>query len=411
VTARRFEIVVFGATGFTGRLVAERLLVHGPSDLRWALAGRNRAKLEEVREKLSVLSPRARDLPILVADSFDEEALDGVARDTMVVCTTAGPYAKLGDALVHACAANGTHYCDLTGEVHFVRRSIDRNHQLARETSARIVHMCGFDSIPSDLGTLTMQEAMRARYGGHLREVRFVAGKSRGGFSGGTIASMIQGIEDAMRDPSIRELLADPYALDPNGEREGPDGRDQLGVRYDEDLRLWTGPFIMASVNTRVVRRTNALLDYPWGKDFRYSESMGFGRGARGRVAATVATAVIGAVAAGLVSKPIRAILARTVLPAPGEGPSEATRERGYFEVRFVGKGRAKDGRHVTLRGRVAAKKDPGYGATAIMLGESALCLARDTLGTEHGVLTPAAAMGMVLVERLRAAGMTFEVE
>ena len=402
--SRAHDVVVFGASGFTGRLVLDYLTRSYPaSELRLAVSGRNRAKLDEV------VRATGRELPILVADSFDDDALGELARSARVVCTTVGPYAKYGAKLVAACVEAGTDYCDLTGEPQFIRRMIERHHEAARASGARIVHCCGFDSIPSDLGTLMMQDAMMERHGVYAREVKFVAGEQSGAFSGGTIASMFTMMEEAKRDPKVRRILGHPYALNPEGERDGPDGSDQRGVRYDSDLGLWTGPFVMAAINTRVVRRSHALAGYPWGRDFRYSETMSFGRGPKGAlVSAALAGGLNGFI--GLAAfGPTRSLLARK-LPKPGEGPSKTARERGHFTIRFVAKGYGAE-RKVKLNGVVMGQQDPGYGETSKMLGESAVCLARGEGVPGGGVLTPATAMGARLTQRLRDAGMTFRVE
>jgi short subunit dehydrogenase-like uncharacterized protein len=409
VSARTFDIVLFGATGFTGKLVAEYLLLHAPHDVRWALAGRNRAKLEAVKAELAVLDPRAKSLSIVLADTGDEASLEELARSARVVCTTVGPYMKYGRALVSACALHGAHYCDLTGEVPFMRESIDRNDARARESGARIVHACGFDSIPSDLGALMMHDHAKRTWGEDLAWDKMFAGETSGGFSGGTIATMFELLRQAKKDKAMRRLLGNPYALDPrDGGSRGPDGGDARGVRWDDDLHMWTGPFLMASTNTRVVRRSNALLDHAYGPSFRYSEAMSFGRGPKGFAMATAVTAGLGAFFLAATVTPTRKLLERTMLPAPGEGPSKEARDRGFFVVRHIAE--TTGGHRIT--GRVEGKSDPGYGETAKMLGESALCLALDEkeLPARAGVLTPATAMGMRLVERLRAARMVFEV-
>jgi short subunit dehydrogenase-like uncharacterized protein len=406
---RPFDVVLFGATGFTGRLVAEYLLLRlDKTGLRLALAGRNRDKLERIRSELASSSGAAASLPLLVADSHDRGALDAVARDAAVVCSTVGPYAKHGEELVAACVAHGTDYCDLTGEPQFIRRMIDRHHDEAGRSGARIVHCCGFDSVPSDLGTLMLVTAAEER-GGRLREVKLFAGESRGGFSGGTVASMMNVMDEA-KDPAVRRILGDPYALYPTDAPRGEDGPDQRGVRFDPDLGMWTGPFIMASVNTRVVRRSNALLGFRYGRDFHYSEATSTGRGPAGLARAAALAGGLGAFAGAMALGPTRKLIGKK-LPVPGEGPSQETRERGYFVIRLVGKGEA-DGHPLELRGRVEGTQDPGYGETAKMLGEAALCLAVDgpELGAPGGVRTPASTMGMRLVERLRNAGMVFDV-
>ena len=404
--SRPHDIVLFGATGFTGQLVAEYLAEHyGPSDVRVALAGRNAQKLERVRDDLKRAFPI--DWPILIADSFDQASLDRVASDASVVCTTVGPYQKYGAGLVAACVEHGTDYCDLTGETPFIREMVDQHHDRARETGARIVHCCGFDSIPSDIGTWMMHREMQAQHDAQLREVKFFAGEQKGGFSGGTVASMMLIAERIRKEPELRKLLGHPYALNPPGERSGPDRNDSMGVKLDRDLGMWTGPFVMAAINTRVVRRSNAVMGYPYGRDFRYSERMSFGKGPRGMAMASMVAGGITGFMAAAAFEPTRNLLKKR-LPDPGEGPSEEAREKGFFVVRLIAKGETADGREVELRGRVEGKKDPGYGETAKMLGESALCLALEPSDREGGVLTPASAMGDALLARLRAADMVF---
>ncbi len=410
--SRRFDLVLWGATGFTGQLTAEYILRrHGDEGIRLALAGRNADKLARVREQLAQAVPAASELELLTADSHDRASLDAIARDTEVVCTTVGPYAKHGADLVAACVDAGTDYCDLTGEPQFVRRMIDAHHARAVETGARIVHCCGFDSIPSDLGTWTLMEEAKERFGIMLEEVKLITGRMKGGVSGGTIASLFGVIDEAREDRSVLRKIGNPYALNPEGERKGPDVSDQKGIRYDEDLPGWTGPFVMASINTRVVRRTNALLRYPYGRDFRYSECSGTGPGAKGWMrAATLAGGVSGMMLGA--SFGITRKLLMTKLPAPGEGPSKSEREAGGFELHLIGKGRDASGDRAVVRATVVGRADPGYGETAKMLGESALCLALDgdTLDTPGGMGTPAATMGRALLQRLRAQDMEFSV-
>ena len=411
--ARRFDIVLWGATGFTGKLVAEYLAKHHGvgTGLSWALAGRSQGKLEAVRNALSADSPRAKELPLLLGDGTDRASLDQIAREARVIITTVGPYALHGRALVGACVDAGTDYVDLAGETPFIRAMIDEHHVRAKQTGARIVHSCGYDSIPSDLGVLMLQEHAQQKYGARAPIVRFFAGEAKGSMSGGTVASMLNLVEEATKDRRVRRIAGDPYALDPGRETRGPDGSDQAGVRWDSDSGRWTAPFLMAAINTRIVRRSNALLGYAYGKDFRYSEAMSFGSGPKGFLAATAMTAALGGLMVALATKPGRTILQRTVLPAPGEGPSREARESGYFTSRLYGtvvgdRGSAK------LLATVKGTADPGYGETAKMISESAISLVRDgsAIRQEGGVLTPASCMGIPLVERLRKAGMTFDV-
>ncbi len=266
--SRKLDVVVWGATGFTGKLTAEYLTKqYGVGrDVAWALGGRSREKLEEVRRDLTAIDAAASELPLIVADARDPASLAEVVGSTRVVATTVGPYAIYGRELVAACAEHGTDYCDLTGETPFIRQMIDLHHARAKETGARIVHCCGFDSIPSDLGVFMLQEHMRATYASRCSQVKFFVVGMRGGASGGTIASIMNLLEQAGRDPSVREIAFDPYALDPDRKGRGPDGPDQRTVKHDDDLDIWTGPFVMAAINTRVVRRTNALLGYAYGR-------------------------------------------------------------------------------------------------------------------------------------------------
>lgn len=414
MTARTYDVVLFGATGFTGKLVAEYIANSdrgkaADKKLRWAIAGRNKDKLGAVKRDLVALDPELAGLPIVVADGLDEASLDALVPQTSVVCTTVGPFAQYGRKLVASCAKFGTHYCDITGETPFIRDMIDQHHAKAKEMRARIVHCCGFDSIPFDLGVHMLWHRASEK-GTKLSWVKGYAGEMKGTFSGGTVASMIGVIESVKKDPSVRKILGNPYALDPDPKKGGPDGPDQRSVKFDEDIGRWTGPFLMAAVNTRVVRRSNALLDGAYGPSFRYAESQTF----PSMMAATMMTAGLGAFAAGLMASPVRKLLEKHVLPKPGEGPSREAREAGFFKVRLVGETEPDaNARKLKLKGLVEGTSDPGYGETAKMLAESAMCLALDqeSLDARFGVLTPATAMGMVLVERLRRAGMTFSVE
>ncbi len=406
-TTRTHDLVLYGATGFTGKLTAEYIAQrYGASALKWALGGRNLGKLERVRAGLAASYPGCADLPLVVADSHDGASLDAMASQTRVICTTVGPYAQYGSKLVAACVTAGTDYCDLAGESQWIRRMIDAHQVAAASSGARIVHCCGFDSIPSDLGTLCLQEEAIVTRGEPAKRVGLYVWRAKGGFSGGTIASMVNLMDEARKDPSARRVLLDPYALNPEGERDGPDRRDLQGAAYDTTIKSWVGPFVMAGINTRIVRRSNALSGYRYGRDFAYSEVMRFGPGLKGRAAAMGFALGFGAFAGAMAVPATRKLLGRW-LPDQGQGPTFDAIEKGMFDIRLIGEA---EGRRIEVR--VRADKDPGYGATAVMLGESAVCLAvdRGSLAARGGVLTPATAMGMTLVERLRAAGVTFEV-
>lgn len=399
---REFDLVLFGATGFTGRLVAEYLLKKNPR-ITWALAGRSRDKLERVRRDLEAVAPAAKDLPLVLGDSLDAASVGALVQRTRVVCTTVGPYARYGEALARACAEAGVHYCDLTGETQFIRRIIDSSHDRAVATGARLVPSSGFDSIPSDLGVLMLHEHVK-KEGKSLAKVAYRVRRVKGGGSGGTIASVIGLLEEA-RDPAVRRILGDPYALNPAGAPRGKDGGDQQGVEQDEGGH-WTAPFVMAAINTRIVRRSNALLDFAYGKDFRYDEAVDTGAGLAGLARAAALTAGMGLGFGALALPPTRALLQR-FLPAPGEGPSREERERGSFLIELHATTTTGERR----KGIVSQQLDPGYGGTAVMLGEAALSLAEDALPARGGVLTTASCMGTALLERLRDAGMTFRVE
>lgn len=401
-----FDVIVLGATGFTGALVAEYLSKrYGVGDdLRWAAAGRNEQKLAALRESLG---SGAASLPLIVADTLDAGAMRQLAQRTRVVLTTVGPYARYGSEVVAACAASGTHYCDLAGEVQWIRRMIDAHHDTARRSGARIVHCCGFDSIPMDIGAWFLQKTAKERYGDYCESIVLLVKAMKGGASGGTMASMMNLMREARADREVARVLARPYSLNPDGEQRGPDRGDQRGVRFDDDAQSWTAPFIMASVNTRVVRRSHALLGYPWGRDFRYREAIRTGRGAGGWLRAATITAGLGGLV-GLASVAwSRGLLERFVLPKPGTGPDREARENGFFRLEQIG--RLADGRHITSR--ISGDRDPGYGSTSKMLAESAVCLARDELDCGGGVLTPAAAMAAPLFARLTEnAGLAFEI-
>lgn len=404
MTQRDLDVVVYGATGFVGRLTAAYLAEHAPEAVRIGLAGRSRERLEDVR---GLLGGRAAEWPLLVADSGDDAAVRELAERTTAVATTVGPYIRYGLPLVAACARAGTHYADLTGEVLFMRQTIDGYDEAARASGARIVHSAGFDSIPSDLGVLVLHEAVRAAGGGELEDTTLLVTAMKGGVSGGTIASMKAQMEDVASDPAKRRLAADPYALSPDRSHEPDLGseRDLAGVGRDDLTGQWLAPFVMAAVNTRVVRRSNALLDWAYGRRFRYREAMGMGAGPAGAVKAAALTGALGALVGGMSFAPSRAALGR-VLPKPGEGPSDRVRTNGFFRVEIT----ARTSGRSQYRTTVAAKGDPGYAATAVMLGESALSLALDgpELPDRAGVLTPATGIGVPLVERLRGRGFTF---
>ncbi len=400
-TPRDFEIILWGATGFTGSLVARHLVDTYGADLNWAMAGRNLEKLEAVRAQLG-----KPEIPLIQANSHDQAAMDALASRAKVICTTVGPYASYGTPLVAACAKAGTHYCDLTGEIQWMSSTIRNYQKIAQASGARIVHTCGFDSIPSDLGVLYTQQQMQTTHGIYAEHIKARVGKFKGGASGGTIASMMVMMEQMSKDPGIREELENPYSLNPSGEQAGLDGLDDNRAIFDDDFGQWTSPFVMASVNARVVRRSNALADYPYGRDFRYDERQLTGEDKRGQKKAKNIALGSKLTPVFMSLGPVRKLAGR-FLPKPGEGPSPEQQMSGHFELFFHGRGADSS---QTVRTRVSGDRDPGYGATSRMLGESAVCLAREELTCGGGIWTPASAMGDALIHRLEQnAGMRFE--
>ena len=394
MSTRPYELVLHGATGFVGRLVAEHLVAHA-GGARVALSGRSAERLAALRDRLGV------DWPLLVTDATDAESVATLARSADTVATTVGPYGKYGLPLVRACAAAGTAYCDLTGETLFVRDSADAAHDEAVRTGARIVHSAGFDSVPSDLGVWLLHQRVRADGTGTLTGTAQVVVSARGGVSGGTVDSMRSELDSAASRPAV---FADPYALSPDraADPARTDEKDPLLPAKDDLLGRWVAPNPFGPHDSRIVRRSNALLGHAYGPGFRYREWLAV---PAGPVGAVLVTAGLGAFAGGMRFGPTRALLGR-VLPAPGDGPSESARRNGHFRVE-VHTETTTGARYVAT---VAAAGDPGYAATAVIFGEAGLSLALDPLTSPGGVLTPAVALGDALVERLRARSVELSV-
>ena len=410
---RSFDIVLFGATGFVGKLTAEYLARAG-AGARIALAGRSPDRLLAVRE---TLPEPAQSWPVLTADAESPSTLHEMAARTQVVVTTVGPYTRYGLPLMAACAAAGTDYADLTGEAMFVRESIDLYNKQATDTGARMVHSCGFDSIPSDLSVYGLHRTAREDDAGELGDTNYVVRSFSGGLSGGTIASILEVLHTASSNPDARRQLADPYTLTPDRGAEPELGRQpdlpwgRGGQIAPELSGTWTAGFLMAPYNTRIVRRSNALLDWAYGQRFRYSEHMSVGSSALAAVASAVGGGV-GNAMFGLGSRYFRLLPRRVVeriVPKPGTGPSAASRERGYYRIETYTT-TTTGARYVA---RMEQRGDPAYKATSVLLGESALALAfdRDTLSDLRGVLTPAAAMGDALLARFPGAGVSLRTE
>ena len=410
-TERELDIVLYGATGFAGKLTAEYLAKAG-GDARIALAGRSHEKLLAVRE---TLGEAAQSWELIAADASQPSTLNAMVARTQVVVTTVGPYTRYGLPLVAACAAAGTDYADLTGEAMFIRKSIDLYHKQAVDTGARIVHSCGFDSIPSDLSVFALYRRAEADNAGQLGDTNLVVRSFAGGVSGGTVASMMEVMRTASADPEARRAMNDPYTLTPDRAAE-PElgGQQDLRWRRGRDIApeldgYWVGPFVMAAVNTRIVRRSNALLHYAYGRRLEYAEQMSMGRSFAAPVAAAMAAGGNAATMA-LGSRYFDRLpqkLVERIAPKPGTGPSERAREQGHYTVETY----TTTTTGARYRATMSQKGDPGYKATSVLLGESGLALAldRDRLSDLRGVLTPAAAMGDALIARFPAAGVSLE--
>ena len=405
---RTHDLVVFGATSFVGQILVRYLYEEFGlrGRLRWAIAGRSGTRLEELRGSLG---RGAAKLPIVIADAADDAALRELCSGAGTVASTVGPYALYGEPLVRACVESGTDYCDLTGEPQWVRRMLQRYEAAAGRSGARIVHCCGFDSIPSDLGVHFLQREARARFGQPCSRVKMRVKAMSGGFSGGTVASALNAFKEAAADPKLRKELANPYSLCPKGFTSKTRQPNVKFAEYDADFDNWVAPFIMAAPNVRIVHRTNALTKGAYGADFRYDEAMLAGSGLRGRAVATGIAAGLGGFAVAAAIAPLRAALERFVLPAPGEGPSAAAQKKGFYDLRFLGQ--TADGR--SIRVKVTGQGDPGYGSTSKILGQAATLLALDLPKSRvrGGFWTPATIFGDVLIDRLeKHAGMRFKV-
>jgi short subunit dehydrogenase-like uncharacterized protein len=387
----KFDIIVYGATGFTGQLVAEYLATQyrGDGNLKWAMAGRSLEKLASVRDAVGAPA----DTPLIVADAGDPASLTAMAAQTRSVISTVGPYQLYGSELVAACAGSGTDYLDLCGEPVWMRQMIDAHQATAQSSGARIVFSCGFDSLPFELGVFFCQETAKKVLGAPVGRVKGRVRAMKGTFSGGTAASIKATFAAAAKDLSLVALLKDPFVLTPGfaGPKQPPGNKPA----FDSELDAWTAPFVMATINTRSVHRSNLLMGFPYGRDFVYDEMVLTGPGEKGEANAKLVVAA-------------NAQLGGAGGPKPGEGPSKEERENGLYDLLFVGL--APDGRQIRVA--VRGDRDPGYGSTSKMIGECAVCLLRDTPEVSGGIWTPGAAMGDRLIKRLvDHAGLTFQVE
>ena len=408
MATKKFDLVIFGATSFVGQILTEYLFTHiGLSrKVKWAIAGRSEAKLNELRDSLG---EGAAKLPIIVADSMDETALTDMCKKSRVIVSTVGPYALYGETLVKVCAENGNDYCDLTGEAYWINQMIVKYERLAKKSGARIVNCCGFDSIPSDLGNHFLQKQGKQKFGSFFNTVKLRVRAMKGGASGGTIASMAEMIVAAKADPQLRKDMGNPYILCPKKHSYSIKQVSVKGPVYDSDFACWSAPFIMEAINARVVLRSNSLTKMAYGKDFSYGEAMLTGTGTKGRLKAIGLTAGLGAFGLGMVLDTVRNLLNKFVLPKPGEGPSLQDQLNGFFDIDLMGK----NDKNQQLVVKVTGDRDPGYGCTAKMLAQAGLCLAFDLPKEDKvgGFWTPATAMGDLLIGRLNEhAGMSFKV-
>ena len=394
----KLDLIIWGATGFTGQLVSEYInKKYSNTALKWGIAGRNKEKASVIAERLNIAKDR-----IFIADCNDLESLIKLTSKTKVICTTVGPYAKLGTNLIEACIKTNTNYCDITGETQWIRKMIDKYHSKAKENKIKIINSCGFDSIPSDMGVFYSQKNLFEKTGKYANIINMRVAGAKGGISGGTYNSLSNVLEEARVDKEVRKTLTNPYGLNPIGKQNGPDKTDLQTVIFDKISNSWIAPFVMAGINTKIVRRSHALIDFKYGSDFSYDEATLSGKGVLGQVKGYLSLIPI-FLATRKKGSFIKNIV-DYVLPKSGEGPSEKTRISGYYNLRF----------YLTQQNKIYLSKvigdmDPGYGSTSKMLAESAVCLALDKTPETYGILTPSVALGNPLLKRLQEnAGLTF---
>ena len=398
---KQLDLIIWGATGFTGQLVSEYInKKYSNTALKWGIAGRNKEKASVIAERLNIAKDR-----IFIADCNDLESLIKLTSKTKVICTTVGPYAKLGTNLIEACIKTNTNYCDITGETQWIRKMIDKYHSKAKENKIKIINSCGFDSIPSDMGVFYSQKNLFEKTGKYANIINMRVAGAKGGISGGTYNSLSNVLEEARVDKEVRKTLTNPYGLNPIGKQNGPDKTDLQTVIFDKISNSWIAPFVMAGINTKIVRRSHALIDFKYGSDFSYDEATLSGKGVLGQVKGYLSLIPI-FLATRKKGSFIKNIV-DYILPKSGEGPSQKTRISGYYNLRF----------YLTQQDKIYLSKvigdmDPGYGSTSKMITESAVCLVKDCKDLPGGIYTPAASMGEKLIKRLeRNAGLSFKVE
>ena len=407
------DLIVFGATGFTGKLVVEYLIKNYGMDnqeFTWAIAGRDKLKLETLKQSFMGIDSQSVKIETYVADSFNPQSLDVLTSSCRIIISTVGPYLKYGLPLVESCVKNHTNYCDLTGEVPFIRESIDLFHEKALKNKCKIIHSCGFDSVPSDLGVLLLQKDSLQKFNKVCDKVSLFVRSLKGGLSGGTISSMINIKKYIHSHPDKRNVLKSPYSLNPIDKIKNNVRQQVLkSVRWDNTFNKWTSPFLMAGVNTRVVQRTNAIAEFSYGKNFKYNEMYSFEKGMSGFLKASTMLMILAFLHFSMRSNLVLWMLKKTIFPKPGEGPLKSKMQSGFFNLKIIGSINEIPKNSVTVLG----DSDPGYSATAKMLTESAICilLNENNIPNKYGVLTPASGIGLALLERLKGKGISFKVD
>jgi len=399
---QKYDLILWGATSFVGKLIA-KYIASNYKDLNWTIAGRDKNKLELLRTELSNINPKAKNFAIIIGDSNDQNFLSQLVKATKIIISTVGPYLQYGEALVKACAENGTDYCDLTGEVPFISNMLNRYATQAEASGSRIIHCCGFDSIPSDLGVFYLNAQAQQKFKESIEAANCVVTKIKGGFSGGTVASIINMIDAVKKDKNIKKILSNPYSICPAENRTGVKQENLINYKYNKKINKWLATFLMSSVNSKVVHASNSLLNYPYSRSFKYTEYLL----AKSFLQALYIYCSVNIGMLLLAINPIRQVLQKYLLPKPGQGPSIEQQERGSFEFKICGK--TKSDHRLTIK--VTGDRDPGYAATAKMIVESAICLLDkpDRQSLPGGFWTPASALGNQLLSRLEEnAGMKF---
>jgi len=396
----QYDLIIFGATSFVGQITARYLAEHIDQkvlNVRWAIAGRSASKMQ------SALPELLGKVEFIVVDAGNEKNMQQLASSTKVIISTVGPYALFGELLIKACAEQGTDYCDLTGEAQWIRKMMDKYDAAAQASGARIVNSCGFDSVPSDMGVYFLQQLANSNWGEPARRVKLGVRRLKGGLSGGTFASLLNVVAESSQDPAINKMMKNPYAICPTGHPFKTRQHFVKGPAYDKDFKAWSAPFVMAAINERIVHKSNACTNASYGNDFCYHEAMLMGDGLAGRYRAWSFSLGLGLFMLGVSMAPTRKFLSKFILPKPGEGPSPQEQLNGYFDMRILGFNDT--GERLTVK--VTGDRDPGYGSTAKMLGQAALCLLQDyregeqKLGHSGGLLTPASMFDQRYIERL----------